>query len=152
SRPTTGLDRSAWDPPRRSTMTPGAEPNDDPSPRTTSPGNRCRTPRTKRVHPVDPSDEAVSRSDTLLAAEPFRDGPESPREALTGPPGPSPSRDHPTSYRPDHRRPRPVETYPDPPRTGRPAAGRSPAGPTDRPTGPDPAGRRSTCKRKRYLI
>src|SRR5262249_21245171 len=81
----TGPDRSAWDRPQRSAMTPGAGPNDDPSPRATSPGNRRRSPRTHRVHPVDPSDEAVSRSDTLLAAEPFRGGPESPCEALTGP-------------------------------------------------------------------
>src|SRR5262249_18565749 len=83
SRPTTGPDRSAWDPPRRDAMTPGAEPNDDSSPRATPPGNRLRTPRTKRDHPLDPSDEAASRSDTLLATEPFRDGPESPREGLT---------------------------------------------------------------------
>ena len=73
-------------------MTPRAEPNDDPSPRTTSPGNRLRTPRTRRDHPLHPTDEAVSRSDTLRAAEPFRGHPESPREVLTRSPGPSPSR------------------------------------------------------------
>jgi hypothetical protein len=64
-------------------MTPRAEPSDDPSLRATSPGNRLRTPRTQRDRPVQPSDQAVSWSDTLLAAEPYRDDPESPREALT---------------------------------------------------------------------
>ena len=73
-------------------MTPRAESNDDPSPRATSPGNRLRTPRTRRDHPVHPSDGAVSRSDTLLADEPFRDDSESPREVLMRSPGPSPSR------------------------------------------------------------
>jgi hypothetical protein len=79
----TGLDQCVWDPSRRNAITPRAEPDDDLSPRATSPGNRLRTLRTKRDRPVQPSDQAVSWSDTLLAAEPYGDDPENPREALT---------------------------------------------------------------------